>query len=102
MPKAKLTVRLLVTAEEDLNEIIDYILTDNPSAALSIAEKIETQLQYLKNNPQIGRVPNDEELLRLGYRYLIILDYLIFYKIEEKIIIVYRILQGARNYKSLL
>ena len=45
---------------------------------------------------------NDDELLRLGYRYLIALDYLIFYKIEGNTIFVYRILHGARNYKSLL
>ena len=33
---------------------------------------------------------------------LIVLDYLIFYKIEGTTIFVYRILHGARNYKSLL
>ncbi len=102
MPRIKHTVRLLSTAEQDFNEIIDYILLENTSAAISIADKIESNLQFLENNPQLGRIPDDEELLRLGYRYLIVLDYLIFYKIEDTIIIVYRILHGARNYKSLL
>jgi len=102
VPRIKYTVRLLSTAEQDFNEIIDYILLENTSAAISIADKIESNLQFLENNPQLGRIPDDEELLRLGYRYLIVLDYLIFYKIEDTIIIVYRILHGARNYKSLL
>ncbi len=102
MPKIKCTVRLLSTAEQDFNEIIDYILIENSSAAISIADKIESNLQFLENNPQRGRIPYDQELLRLGYRYLIALDYLIFYKIEETTIIVYRIIHGARNYKSLL
>ena len=102
MPKIKYTVRLLTTAEQDFNEIIDYILLENTSAAISIADKIESNLQFLENNPQLGRIPDDQELLRLGYRYLIVLDYLIFYKIEDTTIIVYRILHGARNYKSLL
>ncbi len=102
MPKIKYTVRLLSTAEQDFNEIIDYILLENTSAAISIADKIESNLQFLENNPQLGRIPDDEELLRLGYRYLVVLDYLIFYKIEDTTIIVYRILHGARNYKSLL
>ena len=102
MPKIKYTVRLLSTAEQDFNEIIDYILLENTSAAISIADKIESNLQFLENNPQLGRIPDDQELLRLGYRYLIVLDYLIFYKIEDTTIIVYRILHGARNYKSLL
>ena len=102
MPKIKYTVRLLTSAEQDFNEIIDYILLENTSAAISIADKIESNLQFLENNPQLGRIPDDQELLRLGYRYLIVLDYLIFYKIEDTTIIVYRILHGARNYKSLL
>ncbi len=102
MPKSNYTVRLLSTAEQDFNEIIDYILLDNATAALSIADKIESNLQLLGNNPHLGRIPNDKELLRLGYRYLIVLDYLIFYKIEETTIIIYRILHGARDYKSLL
>jgi plasmid stabilization system protein ParE len=100
--KIKYTTRLLSTAEQDFNEIIDYILLENTTAAISIADKIESNLQLLERNPQLGRIPNDEELLRLGYRYLIVLDYLIFYKIEDTTIIVYRILHGARNYKSLL
>ena len=102
MAKIKYTTRLLSTAEQDFNEIIDYILLENISAAMSIAHKIESNLQLLERNPQLGRIPNDKELLRLGYRYLIVLDYLIFYKVEESAIIVYRILHGARNYKSLL
>ncbi len=102
MPKPKYIVRLLTAAEQDLEEIIDYILADNATAALFIADKIETNLHHLENNPHLGRIPNDDELLRVGYRYLIVLDYLIFYKVEGSTIFVYRILHGARNYKSLL
>ncbi|MFZ4619495.1 MAG: type II toxin-antitoxin system RelE/ParE family toxin [Bacteroidota bacterium] len=102
MPKIKYSVRLLSTAEQDFNEIIDYVVLENISAAISIADTIESNLQLLENNPHMGRIPNDEELLRLGYRYLIVLDYLVFYKIEDTVIIVYRIIHGARNYRSLL
>jgi toxin ParE1/3/4 len=102
VPKPKYRVRLLTAAEQDFKEIIDYILADNATAALSIADKLVTNLHHLENNPQLGRIPNDDELLRLGYRYLIVLDYLIFYKIEGSTIFVYPILHGSRNYKSLL
>lgn len=102
MPKSKYTVRLLSIAEQDFTEIIEYILIENYSAALSIASKIENGLTLLESNPNIGRIPNDDELHKLGYRYLIILDYLIFYKIEARTIYVYRIIHGARNYKPLL
>ena len=102
MNRAKNTIRLLATAEQDFADIIDYLLAENPLAATNLAERIETNLLNLQANPQLGRIPNDEKLLRMGYRYLIVLDYLIFYKIEERTILVYRIIDGARNYKDLL
>lgn len=101
MRKSKYSVRLLSIAEQDFNELVEYILLENPSAALSVSEKIEKNLKLLESNPHLGRIPNDEELARMGYRYLIVLDYLIFYKIEAQTILVYRIIHGARNYKSL-
>jgi len=100
--KTTYTVRLLSSAEKDFHEIIEYLLSENTSAAESISDTIESNLRLLENNPQLGRIPNDDELFRLGYRYLIVLDYLIFYKVEETTIIVYRILHWAHNCKSLL
>jgi toxin ParE1/3/4 len=102
MPAGKYQVRLLSIAEEDFTEIISFISADNPTAANAIADKIEKSLELLSGNPGIGRVPRDEEIRNLGYRYLITQYYIIFYTIEEKTIFVHRILHGARNYKTLL
>ena len=102
MPTDKHQVRLLSIAEEDFTEIISYIAADNPNAADSIADKIEKNLRLLSENPKLGRIPRDDEIKDLGYRYLIVENYLIFYTIEEKIILIHRILHGARNYKPLL
>lgn len=102
MPTDKYQVRLLGIAEEDLTEIISFISADNPTAADAVANKIEKNLELLSKNPNLGRIPREEEIKNLGYRYLIVQNYLIFYTIEEKIIFVHRILHGARNYKTLL
>lgn len=102
MPTDKYQIRLLSIAEEDFTEIIMYIAADNPSAADTIADKIEKNLEVLSENPSLGRIPREEELRNLGYRYLIIQNYLIFYTIEERTIYIHRILHGARNYKTLL
>jgi toxin ParE1/3/4 len=96
------SVRLLRIAEEDLTEIVTYIAADRPSAAEMLAVRIEKNLHLLAPNPHLGRIPNEEELLRVGYRYLVVDDYLIFYTIEAKTILVHRILHGARDYLSLL
>jgi len=102
MPTDKYQIRLLSIAEEDFTEIISFIAADNPTAADAIANKIEKNLELLSENPKLGRIPRDEEIRNLGYRYLIVQNYLIFYTVEERTIFVHRILHGARNYKSLL
>lgn len=102
MPTDKYQVRLLNIAEEDFTEITTFIAAENPTAADAIANKIEKNLELLSENPNLGRIPREEEIRNLGYRYLIVQNYLIFYTIEERTIFIHRILHGARNYKSLL
>ena len=102
MPTDKYQIRLLSIAEEDFTEIISFIAADNPTAADAITNKIEKNLGLLSENPNLGRIPREEEIRNLGYRYLIVQNYLIFYTIEEKTIFIHRILHGARNYRSLL
>lgn len=102
MPADKYKIRLLRIAEEDFMEIIKFIADDNQIAAEAIATKIEKNLELLSDNPNLGRRPRDEEIKNLGYRYIIVQNYIIFYTIEERTILIHRILHSARNYKSLL
>lgn len=102
MPTDKYQIRLLRIAEEDFNEIISFIADDNPNAANSIADKIEKKIELLSENPKLGRIPRDEDIRNLGYRYIIVQSYIVFYTIEKRTIIIHRILHGARNYKTLL
>ncbi len=97
----KYGIRLLRVAEDDLTEIVTYIAADRPSAAEALSTRVEKSLQLLARNPQLGRIPEEEELTRLGYRYLVVENYLIFYAIEGKRIYVHRILHGARDYLTL-
>lgn len=102
MPADKYQIRFLKIAEEDFTEIISYIAVDNPKAASAIATKIEKNLELLSENPLLGRIPRDEEIRNLRYRYLIVQNYIIFYTIENRIIFIHRILHSARNYKAIL
>jgi toxin ParE1/3/4 len=98
---SKYKVRLLRIAEDDLTEIVTYIAADRPGAAETLANKIEKNLNLLSHHPLLGRIPREEDLARLGYRYLVTQNYLIFYTIERRTIYVHRILHGARDYLSL-
>ena len=102
MPADKYQIRLLRIAEEDFTEIVKFIVDDNPTAAEVMANKIEKNLELLSDNPHLGRIPRDEEIRNLGYRYIIVQNYIIFYTIEDRTVLIHRILHGARNYKSLL
>jgi len=102
MKPHKLDVRLLSIAQDDLYEVITYIGADNPAAAESIAAEIEKSLIHLTKHPKLGRIPREEELVKLGYRYLIKEDYLIFYTIEHHSILVHRIIHGSRDYGAIL
>jgi toxin ParE1/3/4 len=95
------SIRLLRAAEDDFTEIITYIAAEKPYTAEALATKIEKNLKLLCKNPRLGRIPNEEELMKLGYRYLIVQNYLIFYTIEERAVFVHRIEHGARDYLNL-
>ena len=102
MPKDKYQIRFLRIAEEDFTEIISYIAADNPKVAETLANDIEKNLELLSENPLLGRIPRDAEIKKLGYRYLVVRNYIIFYTIENKTVYIHRILHGARNYKAIL
>ena len=95
-------IRYLSTAEADLEEIFDYIVRDDPSSAASMLEQFHDPVSKLADNPHLGVAPGDDLLKRLGYRLLIIGDYLVFYVAMPKMVQIRRILHGARNYRFLL
>jgi toxin ParE1/3/4 len=95
-------IRLLRTAEDDLTEIILYVAADRPELAIKIAAKIQQKLMLLSSSPHLGGVPTDDNLTLLGYRYLVVDSYLLFYVIEGHTILVHRIIHGARYYTRLL
>ncbi len=102
MSPRKLAVKLLGIAEDDLAEIITFIAEDDVAAAEKLADKIETRLARLADHSALGRIPAEEELARLGYRYLVIDNYLVFYTVSAQTVLIHRIMHGARDYVKLL
>ncbi|MEN6467828.1 MAG: type II toxin-antitoxin system RelE/ParE family toxin [Smithella sp.] len=102
MKQPEYEIRLLQVAGDDLREIINYIALDNPVAAITLLDKIENSLSGLISFPLPGKIPAEEALAGMGYRFLAVSNYLVFYTVEEKIIWVHRIIHGVRNYINLL
>jgi toxin ParE1/3/4 len=99
---SKYSVRLLAIAEQDLQEIVSYVAGENVTASLALADRIEKDLLRLASHPYLGRILDDDKLAGLGYRFLVVENYLIFYTASEKTILVHRIIHGARDIPQML
>ena len=95
-------IRYLTAAVRDLEDIFDYISKDRPAAAVSLLDKLDHTISQLADFPEMGVVPKDDRLKRLGYRLLIIANYLVFYVIKFETIQIRRIIHGDRQYGFLV
>ena len=101
MPK-KLKIEYLLIAESDLNEIFDYIFIDSPQSALKMLDLFDERISILAEFPFSGKEIGDKFLKKLGYHFLVIENYLVFYVIKEKSVEIRRILHGSRDFLFLL
>lgn len=95
-------VRIYPAAEQDLLDIIDYLNTLSPQTALRYYDLLTEQIASLSAMPERCPHPRDLALTAKGYRYLIVKDYLVFYRIIGDTVQIHRILYGRRNYQPLL
>jgi toxin ParE1/3/4 len=97
-------IKILSRAKEDFIEIVEYIAQDKPEAATDVADRIEASINHLGQNPSMGKRSREPRLAHLGYRYLVVGKYLIFYTVDDvdEDIIIHRILHRARDYVGLL
>lgn len=97
-------LRINPIAKKDLLEIKAYITeeSENPKAAVGVVAEIIESYQKLKVFPQMGRKLSSKIGVTTDYRYLISGKYMIFYKIDDIYVSIYRILYGKRDYIKLL
>lgn len=87
-------------AEQDLEQITDYIARDNPRRALSFIRELRSKCEDLVDNPNgFALVPRYEHH---GIRQRVHGNYLIFYRIENARVVIVHILHGATNYGAIL
>jgi len=91
-------------AEQDLQSITDYIaLHDSPERAVYVLDRLLEVVTSLENFPERGDYP--KELLSLGikeYRQLHFKPYRLIYRILETRVVTYLIVDGRRDFQSLL
>jgi len=99
----KYIVKITQNAENDINEIVDYIAQNNPQTALIKMEKIYAKINTLDHFPTRGSyVP---ELLARNikdYRQITEEPWKIYYKINDNTVNVLAVIDSRRNLKDLL
>lgn len=97
-------VLLTAGAESDLNDLHGYISAhDSPQNADFVLDKLMEVAESLATFPERGAYP--PELLALGmreYRQSFFKPYRIIYRVIGKQVIIYLIVDGRRDMKSLL
>ena len=83
-------------AVQDIDEISAYLSQFYASTFKKFLVMLENHISHLQTNPYIGTVYKE-------YRKLVVSDYLIFYKVDDKeqAVKIYRVLHSAQDLKNL-
>ena len=91
----------LPVALHDMSEISEYISKElkNPQAAVKLTEKFIESTEALRKFPYANQVYQPIRPLKYEYRRAVIVNYLLFYRVNEeaKEVIVARVIYGKRH-----
>ncbi len=97
-------LRILPLFEEDLNEIVDYIMfrLQNPAAAENLVDDIETAIQERLRCAESFEPYHSAKERQYPYYRIQVRNFTIFYVVIGNIMEVRRILYSRRNFSKLL
>ena len=103
---AKYRVDVSEPAENDLRDIVRYISAQlsAPTTALKMINTLEDAIASLADMPQKCSLVTDDRLASMGYRKLVVKNYIAFFTIDEqsKIVDIERILYARRDWLRIL
>lgn len=95
-------LRIYRKAQEDLEEIVNYLNQFYHETAIKYYDLIIEEISSLSLNPKRCALVREESLRKKGYRNLLVANYIIFYVIKGTTVQVRRILYNKQQYKSFL
>jgi addiction module RelE/StbE family toxin len=97
----KYKVKIYPAAKRDLNDIVNYLNTLSPQAAIRYFDLLVDKIGSLVEMPERCPFVRDVALKAKGYRYLIVESYLVFFVIKDDTVQIRRILYNKRQYEWL-
>jgi len=98
----KYKIRIYSHAKMDLKDIVSYLNTLSPQAAIRYYDLIVEKIGSLSEMPERCPFVRDVALKAKGYRYFIVESYIVFFVIKSDTVQIRRIIYGRRNYEWLL
>ena len=103
---AMYSIEISEPAENDLRDIILYISSQlsAPMTVMTMVDTIEGALLGLSEMPQKSPAVRDDRLVSMGYRKLLIKNYVVFFTIDEQsqVVNLERILYARRDWLRIL
>jgi len=97
-------IRVTPAALNDLKEIKSYIENElsNPIAANNVVKRIIEDYTRLEISPYMGPSLSTKVPFDTDYRFIVSGNYLVFYKVGNEYISIYRVLYGRRDYLRII
>ena len=96
-------MRILPPAQYELEEIaLLHKTLSGPESGRKITDDLFAAMERLTRFPLSAPLVRDVELRRLGYRYVVVKNYLLFYRLIGDTVYFYHIVHGKTDYPTLL
>ena len=91
-------------AENDLDEVVEYLSNFSPNIARRYYDEIMVKTLSLSLMPQRCPFVHDDDLRKKGYRWLFVRNYTIFFVVDEEyhVVDIRAIMYSGREYTALL
>ena len=98
----KYKIKIYSNAKIDLKDIVSYLNTLSPQAAIRYYDLLVEKIGSLAEMPERCSFVRDVALKAKGYRCLIVENYSVFFVVKADTVQIRRIIYGKRNYEWLL
>jgi len=98
----KFSVRITQAAQNDLEAIWEYLAVDSREIASHFIAELEDRITTLEQFPERCPLISENDVLGTKYRHLLIGSYRILFRLELRVVLVLRIIHGARLLDSSL
>ncbi len=96
--------KILKEAAREYRDIVRYLaeVLNSPDAASGFMDEFNYQLSLVCDMPELYGLSRVKELAALGYRTLLVKNYVALYKIDDDAVVVAHIFHQSQDYAKLV